>query len=63
MIAVTINKSAGNGSVGSMWSEVYICKNTDTFESVLERMDKKYELLHKTPITGTITIQIVWNQE
>jgi len=63
MIAVTINRSAGNESVGSMWSEVYICKNTDTFESVLERMDKKYELQHKTPITETITMQIVRNQE
>jgi len=57
-IVVMEDKSAGNDSVGSMWTETSIFKSTDTLEYVFKALGHVYEIEHGKAVNANIRLQI-----
>jgi hypothetical protein len=52
-VIISVSQSAGNESVGEMWTENHLFETTDTLQDVLDRIEED-----SPPIRHTVTLQI-----
>ncbi len=57
-IVVMEDKSAGNDSVGSMWTNTYVFKETDTLGMVFRSLGHVYEIENGESVNANIRLQI-----
>jgi len=62
-IIVMEDKSAGNDSVGDMWTNTYVFEETDTLEFVFKSLGHVYEIENGISVNANIRLQIGENKK
>ena len=62
-VIILVDRSAGNDSVGDMWTETHIFDKTDTLETVINKVYQSYEKPFKYGSKRNIRITVPIPQE
>ena len=57
-VIATVTRSAGNDSVGSMWTETKIFQKEESISRIIEWVGEKINRSPGEPLTETLTITI-----